>query len=110
MTAPVLTAHERRSYAIARSRERRTAELAPLLAEIDRLVSEVGWSRARPIVREVLGSHVLVSRPAGRWRAKVGKRAGARIVAALTALPVQERLVLDVSQHSRNVNPKGDQP
>ena len=103
MTAPTLTAHERRSYAIARSRERRAAELAPLLAEIDRLVSEVGWSRARPVVREVLGSHVLVSRPAGKWRAKVGKRAGARIVAALSALPIQERLVLDVSQPSRRV-------
>ena len=102
MTA-TLTAHERRSYAIARSRERRAAELAPLLAGIDRLVSEVGWSRARPVVREVLGPHVLVSRPAGRWRAKVGKRAGARIVAAVTALPVQERLVLDVSQPSRRV-------
>ena len=103
MTAPTLTAHERRSYAIARSRGRRTAELAPLLAEVDRLVSEVGWSRARPVICAVLGPHVLVSRPAGRWRAKVGKRAGARIVAALSVLPVQERLALDVSQPTRRV-------
>jgi hypothetical protein len=103
-----LTAYERRRYAIARSRERRAAELAPRLAEVDRLVSEVGWSRARPVVREVLGPHVLVSRPAGRWRAKVGKRAGARIVAAVSALPAQQTLPL--SQPSRNVNPKGDHP
>ena len=103
MTAPVVGAYERRRRAIARSRDRRAAELAPLLAEVDRLVAEVGWSRARPVVREVLGPHVLVSRPTGRWRAKVGKRAGARIVAALTTLPVQERLPLDVSQPSRRV-------
>ena len=100
MTAPTVGAHERRSYAIARSRERRTAELAPLLAEIDRLVSEVGWSRARPIVREVLGPHVLVSRPAGKWRAKVGKRAGARIVAELATRPVQGRFGLSMHRGS----------
>ena len=108
MTAPVLTAHERRRRAIARSQERRAVELAPLVAEVDRLVSEVGWQRAAPIIRDVLGPHVLVSRPLGRWRAKVGKRAGARLVAVLAALPAQERFALDVSQPTRNVNPKGD--
>ena len=103
-----LTAHERQRYAIGKARERRTGELAPIRAEVARLVADVGWSRARPVLREVLGPHVLLSRPAGRWRAKVGKRAGARIVAALSALPVQQTFPL--SQPSRNVHLKGDHP
>ena len=102
MTAPAPSTHERRSYAIARSRDRRAAELAPLLAEVDRLVSEVGWSRARPVVEAAMAP-VRVTGPRGVWRSRVGKRAGARIVAALSVLPVQERLALDVSQPTRRV-------
>ena len=97
---------ERRSYAIARSRERRATDLAPLRAEIDRLVAEAGWGRARPIVEAVLGPHVRVSGPRGAWRHRVGKRAGARIVAGLAALPVQGRLALGAaSQRGRRVRP-----
>ncbi len=103
MTAPAVGAHERRRRAIARSRERRAVELAPLRSEVARLVAEVGWSRARPVVREVLGPLVKVTGPRGAWRHRVGKRAGARIVAALFALPVQERLPLYVLQPSRRV-------
>ena len=61
-----LTAHEYQRYAIGKARERRAAELAPLLAEVDRLVAEVGWEQARPVVCDALGPHVLLSRPAGR--------------------------------------------
>ena len=82
---------ERRSYAIARGRERRADELAPTLAEVDRLVAEVGWRRARPVVEAAMAP-VRVSGPRGRWRHRVGKRSGGRIVAGLAALPVQERL------------------
>ena len=104
----VLTAHECQSYAIGKARERRAVELAPIRTEVDRLVAEVGWRRARPVLRGILGPHVLVSRPAGKWRARVGKRAGARIAAALSALPVQKRFPL--SPPSRSAHEKGDHP
>jgi len=91
MTAPVLTAHGRRSYAIARSRELREHELAPLRSEVDHLVSDVGWDRARPVVETVMAP-VRVSGPRGASRSQAGKRAGARLLADLTPLPVQERL------------------
>jgi hypothetical protein len=56
----------------------------------------------------VLGPGVRVSGPSSRaaWWHKVGKRSGARILAELAALPVQERLVFaaeHVSQPTRNV-------
>ena len=46
MSAPTLIAHERRRRAIARSEERRVSEKASVLAEIERLVVEVGWPSA----------------------------------------------------------------
>ena len=95
MTATTLTAAQRQRYAIVKATERRAAELAPLLAEVDRLVAEIGWSRARPVVREVLGPLVKVTGPRGAWRHRVGKRVCARIVAALSDLPAQERFTLD---------------
>ncbi len=93
MTAPTLTAHERRQYAIARSREHRVHELAPLVAEVNRLVREVGWTRARPVVEAAMAP-VRVSGPRGAWRSRVGKRSGARIVGGLAALPMQVSLPL----------------
>lgn len=91
MTAP--TPYERRARAIARSRQRRADELAPLLAEVDRAVAEVGWLRARPVVVGVMAP-VPVTGPRGAWRRRLGKRTGARLLAELTALPVQVRLPL----------------
>ena len=92
---------ERRSYAIARSRERRADELAPLVAEVDRAVAEVGWRRARPVVEAAM-TPVRVTGSRGRWRHRVGKRSGGRILAALSALPAQGRL--DFARHpGRNV-------
>lgn len=95
------TAHERQRFAIVKAHERRTAELSPMLAEIDRLVVEVGWPQARPVAAGVLGPHVRVSGPRGRWRGRVGKRTGARLVAELGRLPAQGRLALDPPSHPR---------
>ena len=91
MTATATTALERRAHAIAEARERRDRELAPLRAEVDRVVSEVGWTRARPVVEAAMAP-LRVTGPRGAWRHRVGKRAGGRILAGLRALPVQERL------------------
>jgi hypothetical protein len=101
------TALERRAYAIARARERRSRELAPLRAEIDRLVQEVGWHQARPIVEAVMAPCQL-SGPRGAWRARIGKRTGAALVAALGALPVQGRLALGPIQSSCSVESRRD--
>ncbi len=95
MTVGTLTAHDRRRYAIARGRERRAAELAPVLAE-------VGWRQARPVVAAVM-TPIRVTGPRGVWCRRVGKRAGARLVAALSALPAPERLPLSLSQPSCSV-------
>jgi hypothetical protein len=91
MTAPVVTAAQRQRHAIVKARARREHELAPLRAEVGRLVAEVGWERARPIVEAVMAP-VRVSGPRGVWRSRVGKRTGRRILAELAALPVQEHL------------------
>ena len=109
MTAPALTAYERQRYAIARSRERRDTELAPLLAEVDRLVDEVGWRQARPVVAAVMAP-VRVTGPRGVWRHRVGRRAGARLVDGLGALPAQGCLPLHASQPCRTVERRGGRP
>ena len=107
MTAPVLTAHERRRRAIARSQERRAVELAPLLERIDELVHEVGWSQARPVVEGVMAP-IRVTGPRGVWRSRMGRRTGARLVAGLSALPAQEHLELGRALHlRRNLGAEG---
>lgn len=88
-----LSAHERQQYAIARSRERRAAEMSSLVAEIDRLVAAVGWRQARPLVEDVMAP-VRVTGSRGRWRQRIGKRTGRRLLEALCALPAQGRLAL----------------
>jgi hypothetical protein len=98
VTATATTALERRAHAIARSRERRAAELAPLRAEVARRVSEVGWERARPVVEAAMAP-VRVSGPRVVWRQRVGRRTRTRVLAALGALPVQGRLCLPVTEH-----------
>lgn len=100
MTRPVLTASDRQRYAIARSRERRTAELAPVLVEVDRLVADIGWCRARPVVEAVMAP-VSVSGPRGVWRRRIGKRTGRRLVEALAMLPAQRRLPLAPASRPR---------
>ncbi len=105
-----LTAHERRRYAIVKSAERRATALAPLRAEVERAVCEVGWRQARPVVEAVLGPGVRVCGPRGRWRSRVGKRTGARLLAELAALPVQGRLPLSLSQPSRSVQQERGDP
>lgn len=93
MTAAAPTALERRAHAIAKSRERRDRELAPLRAEVDRLVEEVGWRQARPVVEAVMAP-LRVTGPRGAWRHRMGERAGIRLLAGLRALPAQGRLTL----------------
>ena len=90
MTARTLSAHERRRYAIKKAGERRAEELAPLVAEVDALVAEVGWSRARPAVEEAMAP-VRVTGPRGAWRRRVGKRNGARLLAGLSGIPTPRR-------------------
>ena len=99
-----LTTHERQRYAIGKARERRVGELAPIRAEVDRLIAEVVWRQARPVVEAVMAP-VRVTGPRGAWRSRVGKRAGAKIIAALAGLPAQGRL--DFAVHPRpTVTPK----
>lgn len=71
-----------------------------MLAEVDRLVSEVGWRAARPVVVSVLAP-VRVTGPRGVWRHRLGKRAGARLLAALSELPAQGRLPLATTAKGR---------
>ena len=80
----------RQRAAIARGRERRRVELLPLRTEVAEAIEAVGWRRARPVVESVLGT-VPVTGPHGAWWGKVGKRAGAAILAGLAALPAQPR-------------------
>ena len=76
----------RQRAAVAQGRERRRAELLPLRTEVAEAIEAVGWRRARPVVESVLGT-VPVTGPHDAWWGKVGKRAGAAILAGLVALP-----------------------
>ena len=113
MIARTLTEHQRRQRIIARARDTRAADLSPLRAEVMALVAAVGWDRARPIVVEVM-SPVKVSGPSGVWRSRIGKRTGARLVTALSVLPVQERLPLPISERrplaGRTLGTEGKRP
>lgn len=66
----------------------------PLLAEVERLVVEVGWHQARPVVEAVRGPLVKVTTARSAWRRRVGKRSGGRLLADLAALSAQQRLPL----------------
>jgi hypothetical protein len=81
MPCRALSAEERRSYAISKTRDRRRVELTPLREEIDNAITRVGWRRARPIVEQVMG--LPVPRQRGAWRSKVGKRSGQKLLKAL---------------------------
>ncbi len=95
------TAAERRRAAIAHARARRDHDLAPLRAEVRAAIEAVGWPRAKPLVAQALAPRWHVGGPRGPWWGPVGKRAGARILADLGALPAQGRLAL--SQPRRRV-------
>lgn len=81
-----MTAQER---AIACARARRAVELAPLRADVAAAVDHVGWHGARPVVEAVLG--VRASGRHGGWWSKVGKRSGARLLAALAEVEPEPR-------------------
>jgi hypothetical protein len=84
--------YQRRAQIIRRARSRRESELGPLRAHLAILISEVGWTRARPIVASVLGYQP--TSPRGSWLKHMGKRNARRIVAGLGNLPGQRRLPL----------------
>jgi hypothetical protein len=100
------TLAERQRLAIARARARRDRDLAPLRAEVAATIAAVGWTRAKPVIAQVIGPRWHVGGPRGPWWEHVGQRSGARILAGLRALPVQGRLDLRPyrpSQPSRSV-------
>jgi hypothetical protein len=79
---PRRTLKERRNYAIARAMQQRRAELRPAREEIAELIDQIGWRRARPLVRAALGRPV---QRAGLWR--LGKRDTHRVLIALRERP-----------------------
>lgn len=97
MTVTVDEARElRRSRAIARAREARRVELAPIRGDVADAISAVGWRRARPVIAAALDP-VPVTGPHGAWWSRIGKRSARVILAGLSALPaepVQGRLAL----------------
>jgi hypothetical protein len=78
------TPEQRRNYAITRAMERRRAELRPSREEIAELIDQIGWRRARPLVRAALGRP---AQRAGLWR--LGKRDTHRVLVALRERPEQ---------------------
>jgi hypothetical protein len=84
------TPEARQAYAVARSMERRRADLAPTRAEIAELIDRVGWRRARPLIHEALGRPV---RRAGLWQ--LGKRDANRVLAALREGPKGQQSLFD---------------
>lgn len=91
-TDPRSTAQRR---AIAHARAERAERLAAMVAEVDTAVAAVGWHRARPCVVAVLGPHVPITGPRGRWRRLLRLRSGRRLLALLDQLPAQGRLAFD---------------
>lgn len=74
-----------RFAAIARSQARRAEELVPVRQRVAEAIDRVGWRRARLVVEAALG--VPVPRRSGLPWDRVGKRAGARILAGLAPAP-----------------------
>ena len=80
----------RQEGAIAASAARRRSELYPLRLAIANEVGRVGWRAAAPVVARALYTDVQgLHGPHGGWWAKVGKRTGAPLLAALQALPTK---------------------
>jgi len=83
---------DRRRAAIRRSQTAARARYKALVAEVDTAIGEVGWSQARPCVVTVLGEHVPVSGPHGRWRGLLRVRTARRLLDMLDTLPAQPHL------------------
>jgi len=79
------TAEDRRVHAIAVATQKRREELAPLRLEVAEAIDVVGWRRAKPVIKGVLGT-VPVTGLHGGWWSKVGKRSGAAILEGLAGL------------------------
>jgi hypothetical protein len=84
----------RQRAAIAHARQERAVAQAALVAEVDAAIAAVGWHQARPLVVSVLGEHVPVSGPHGRWRHLLRKRNGAQLLGLLDQLPAQGALAV----------------
>jgi hypothetical protein len=63
---------------VARSTVKRREDLLPLRREIDSLISQLGWKRARPIVERYIGVPAGPSQR-GAWWSRVGKRNGEQL-------------------------------
>ena len=91
---PSATRSAAQRRAIAHARAERAERLGALVADVDAAVAAVGWCQARPCVVAVLGPHVPISGPRGRWRRLLRVRSGRRLLAMLDELPAQGRLAL----------------
>jgi len=85
---------DRRRAAIRRSQTAAKARYKALVAEVDTAIGQVGWSQARPCVVTVLGEHVPLSGPHGRWRGLLRVRTARRLLDLLDTLPAQPHLPL----------------
>jgi hypothetical protein len=85
----------RQEKAIALAQERRRQELAPLRLEIARLIDEVGFRKAKPVLTKYTGRPIIGGVHGGWWR-YIGKRNGPVIKAELEAL---RPLVLFEKEH-----------
>ncbi len=70
---------------IADARDERRIELEPIRIEIDALITEIGWRKAKPVVEMVMG--VEIPRQRGSWWRLVGKRKAKALLIALKSIP-----------------------
>lgn len=70
--------------AIHRAEIARRAELEPLRAALDDLITSVGWRRAKPVLEGILDHPI--ERQRGAWWREMGKRNLKKATAALTPL------------------------
>jgi hypothetical protein len=75
----------RQERAIALAQERRRQELAQLRLEIARLINEVGFREAKPVLRKYTGRPIIGGIHGGWWH-YIGKRNGPLIRAELETL------------------------
>ena len=83
--------------AMMRAQAERREELRPLREAIDAAIEQlkhqgVPFRRIRPVIEATIGVEVKSQR--GRWWGSVGKRNGPKLLAALQAIPRQERMFL----------------
>ena len=85
------TPEQRQAYAINQSRERAREAAMPVRIEIDRMISGLGWRKARPVIEATLGFPVPGRH--GGWWATVTVRRGQHLLDALheAAMSKEER-------------------